>query len=302
MKKAFLSLGKAHWSGGESSSQVNWQFIKYKNSKMPFYFYECYLSGFEKSAQGFGCAWHEELAIEKAFSESWERLWFLIWQPKNNCAGLVTSSNGFASRWTDVDAAKASRAELIERAVLIAAWTSQQGWKNSTCRSFRGKGLLFALKLMGWHSKFYTISSSLGEVKCCLLRHSEYGSIFDSAFLQPGEAVDDKLILSVAKNTVLPRPKKFDNMSDKFPLVATPDDHQRFYACPKNNQAFEFLDEPTANSQTLLIEDSSSILTEVVAQGSDFPVVCYSHNPNWPPMAWGQQTIQGLNQWPHPLA
>lgn len=68
----------------------------------------------------------------KAFAEAYERLWLeIITQdivPLPPEAARPKSSSGFAAGRTDHEARIRARGELVERAVMLEAWSSQQGW------------------------------------------------------------------------------------------------------------------------------------------------------------------------------
>jgi hypothetical protein len=80
-------------------------------------------------------------------------------------------------------------------------------------------------------------------------------------------------------------------------------DHWQFYRNPANMHAFKFLDRECKSKQTShALENSDQIVTQLLHPAGEFPAIAVSYHPDWPPLCWGKQSIQGENQWPHPLA
>ena len=294
-KISFFNSGSTVWKNARYDVTIGWDFTRYTSAFMPFCFFECKMTAFGLVDFGYGCAWSESLAAEKAFSEAWERIWIT---QQNAKSSEKVNSNGFAAGWTTADAVRASRDELTERAILIQAWREQKGWQASRCYSSRGASLLIALRLKGWKSEFFNICSDVGNVRACLLRHKKHGAIFDAAAGSSLNLIDQKLALSVSKNAFLSGVRPISEL----PIVGGPEHHHQFYANAENLAAFQFLRGLNLKTEKVWLGNSDAIETKVIVDSSNMPAVSYSTNKYWPELSWGRQSIKGNNLWPHPLA
>jgi hypothetical protein len=256
------------------------------------------MQGWNFNVSGYGISINEKQAVQKAYGEAWERLWMLLLAANPGSFPQVRSSNGFAAGNQNQSALISSKNELIERAVLLAAWSKKYGWKRST--QIKPKQLLtfFALRLKGWKLNLFDISSSIGTVKACLAIHPEFGTVFDTCFSDNSLQSENKVILSVVKNTFFA--KKVDSFN--LPEVGSPEDHSKFYSDPKNSTAFNFLLDKGSSTQKIELCNIQDIESRLVVSAGVFPAVALSSNNSWPELTWGAQSICGINPWPHPLA
>ncbi len=295
----FLNSGKHDWIGTlKDKSQISWRFSKYSDRLFPFPFYECRMTGWGMESFGFGVSRNETQAVQKSFGEAWERLWLNKLASEDVVRDQIKTSNGFAAGRTDQMALINSKNELIERAVMMKAWSEKTGWVRTKPRSVGNRFLVWGLRLKGWQTSLFDIKSNLGQVKACLIQHSRLGSIFDTSFVSDETTVEEKLLLSVIKNSYFQNPK--DNFD--LPENGGPDDHRDFYSVPKNNDAFVFLKGHGVCEATVKFSNEDRIKSKLVVCAGDFPAVAYSSNASWPAFCWGRHSIGGTNPWPHPLA
>lgn len=297
----FLSAKFADWHDKDGHThKIEWHFSKISTSYFPVQIYECRISGFGFTASGYGTSSVADDALIKSFAEAWERLWFIrLRRIDENFKGIF-SSNGFASGSSNNMALENARQELIERSVLLKAWQSKSGWKKTRSGKLRHKFILFALGLLGWRVNFFSLSHS-PEVSAILGRHQEKGAVFDTSFDSNNACVHEKLLNSLIKSIAL----RIDIPSNyTLPVNGDPDDHNYFYCDPKNLAAFDFLDTAQRDQEeaNISLSDFDKIVSTLLVPSSNFPAVAFAFHPEWPVLDWGQSSIHGENQWPHPLA
>lgn len=279
----------------KAQNNVTWQQKQFSSWEFPLHFFECKIQGFGYTANGYAVDSDAHKAMTKAFAEAWERLWFY----KTNATNKeISSTSGFAAGASNEMAIQNAREELIERAILLKAWSSQSGWRKSKIKLFKSKYIQFALILKGWQLELFEIHSNLGEVKCLFAKHRDRGLIFDSCYSNEGKTSEIKILNSILKNIFLPRLTPLKTLNEK----ALPVDHARYYCDPTNLKAFEFLKKQTHNKFVFELESPDLIETTILHQAGDLPAVAYCQHPTWPKISWGTSSIQGKNPWPHPLA
>ncbi len=294
----FLNLHKSFWvdpGNKDESSNICWKFIRYQDHLSCFPIYQCEMEGWGEKSTGYCYSATDLLSLKKSFAEAWERLWF----QKYNQNKKLISSNGFAAGADSAMAIQKSREELIERQVLLEAWSTRSGWKKMPIKSARSKFLAFGMRLLGWKTTIYNIQSNIGIVKVGLVRHQDFGAYLDTTFCDNESEAEQKIIFSLFKYILIF--KKSGKILDTLDFSA-PEDHLRFYANPKNLRAFDFLDQSSAKrTSSIYIPNVDSICSELIVSAGEFPAVAYSYNPKWKVFCWGQNSIQGVNPWPQPL-
>jgi hypothetical protein len=265
-------------------------------------FFKCELDDGVDKAVGYGHSFLSRRAARKAHSEAWERLYFQKLKTKNL---QVTSTNGFAAHSNTKEAIEISQQELLERYILLKAWSEKKGWRSyqSTSTFSRVLELQFARK--GWKVKFYSIYAQTDKSMFCILtalaQNEKHGTVFDCAFLnyKKPKSIELKILQSLAKNicyieTFPPDPNfNFKNSTE-------PTSHSEFYRDPKNNEAFAFLEQDSA--EVLNIDHYDKIESEILHDLPNSPKVVRSSNTFWPKLTWGINSISGINPYPHPLA
>lgn len=295
----FLNQKKSSVKIFDSYEIIEWEFRQYTDPLLPFSFYECRMRGLGHQVEGYGVARDQIDAVKKSFAEAWERLWFKKVASSENSKELsIESSTGFAAGINATEASASAKGELIERVVMLTAWTNQVGWAVASAQSLRNLTLILAFRFKGWRIRLYDIQSNVGIVKACLAMHKSYGCIFDTSFVYDNANAEYKVLQSVVKNIF------FQNKSDyhDLPFIGNPEDHRLFYANTENSQAFDFLLNPKDDENTVILSDDDKIEICLLHDVGDFPAVAYAKNKFWPQVTWGKQSIQGLNKWPHPLA
>ena len=278
---------------------IEWEFTKFVDSYLSFYFYECRMKGLGETSIGYGTSRNQYNAIQKSFAEAWERLWFKKMTLTEDVEGeVITSSTGFAAGRNQDEAFAAAKGELIERAVMLAAWESQQGWKQRSTTSLRHLALITAYRLKGWRIILFDIVSNTGSVKACLALNKSYGSIFDTCFMFTNEQAETKVMQSVIKNIFFQ--KKIDNYI--LPQIGYPEDHRIFYADVRNAEAFNFMLDSRDSNKSFVLDSVDKVQIQLIHEADNFPAVAYARNTYWPEIKWGAQSIRGKNKWPHPLA
>lgn len=270
---------------------IEWKLTHIRSKLMPFVFLKCEMTGFETSSAGYGVSFEPQLAATKAFCEAWERLCV-----RKFCPGV--SSDGFAAGLNCVDAAKRSREEKIERAVMLTAWREQSGWEQLSVSGLKTKWLGYIFRLKGWKTHFYRLRSNVGTVHACVLTHSQKGAIFDCTFSASEDEWEEKLFLSTLRTVFLPDEESLSSLENE----AQPSAHRRFYRNPTHLEAFEFLKNKNEPLSNIVLPQPERLETTVIVTESNFPAVCRATHPTWPTLTWGKQSIQGKNPWPHPLA
>ncbi|MBC7458266.1 MAG: hypothetical protein H7235_08315 [Bdellovibrionaceae bacterium] len=292
-----MSRKQDFWiDSNEISQKISWSFSKFNESFFPFHFYECKIEGFDQVAFGYSVSKIEINALQKSFAESWERLFLARLNEREQRFANIFSSNGFAAGSDNAMAIKKSKEELIERAVLLAAWSQQKGWASIGPRNLKNRMLILGMFLRGWRTYLYNINSNAGVVKACFICHKSLGVIFDCAF--DNRDSEEKVLLSVAKNSFFQKAQSNANL----PEIGVPEDHRSFYADPKNTDAFQFLKQGDYSSDPVEITNPEQIQSELLVKAGKFPAVAYSSHKDWVQLMWGKQSIQGKNKWPHPLA
>ena len=293
---------------------LTWHFEHVSPGNLGFAFIQCHLEGAGTTTEGQGYALNATVAMRQAFAEAWERLWVIRAANGHiSGVGLVTSSNGFAAGATDDDAIAAARGELIERALLLAAWRSRSGWQpRKKVVGVAARLLAALLRGHGWSLSLFRLDGGqLGSVLAGLARHEQQGAVFDTVYLP--DSMDDgrhmaKLVRSLLRSTLFTAPDH--HTSQAFPLGGKPEDHAFFYRQPSNAAAFAFLDGVIASSGKLTLPEPESLQINLLASAGLTPAVAVATHPTWPTLSWGQHSIdaqtgpnqEGGNPWPHPLA
>lgn len=293
----FLMSRKSLWTDPNGlEAPIVWEFARYTGGLFPFNFYECKISGFNQTAIGHSVDRSNLKAMQKAFAESWERLWLKHLNSSNPAFSQVENSNGFAAGATNSMALEKAKEELLERAVLIQAWQQKMGWKKVRVQRFKNKLLCVGLALNGWKTYMFEVNSSAGNVLTCFIIHKQLGAIFDSCFYS--DLAEEKLLMSLAKNSY------FQKIVDSVKLlsVGIPEDHRQFYSVPANSEAFQFLIKGDFTKAPVKLFDIDKISINLLTPAQNFPAVAYASNPAWDKLTWGTQSIKGINSWPHPLA
>lgn len=274
--------------------EVSWVFKSYVSRFIPFKVFECSLSCNGELSFGFGVGNSDQDAAAKALAEAWER---------RCCYDLakvdktVSSTNGFAAGVTNTQAVELSRNELIERAVMIKAWQSCEGWELIKFDSFFNRLLKIAYRLTGWRIDLFNVHSNIGKIKACLATHRGLGAVFDTSFAADKNKAEEKVFYGIMKNILLAA----SAAQVEFPHVGAPDHHRIFYSNPTNLEAFKFLYDH-ASFSCLNVDFLDKISSHLIYEPGSLPAVAYSRNTCWEDLKWGKQSIGGRNKWPHPLA
>lgn len=277
---------------------IKWNFIQHTERLFPFYFFECEMEAWGRRTSGFSVSNQQGLAAKKSFAEAWERICLLEYAKRKVLPLNIHSSNGFAAGDTNAMAIQNSRNELIERAVVLKAWSEAKGWNPAKISSLKNRLLISAMRLKGWELSFFELKSNLGTVQTCLALHSELGAIFDSTFGASVYEGEEKLLSSIIKNTFF----QISKNGYQMPEVAHPEDHRLFYSDARNIEAFDFLYSENIRDHIIQINNTEATISELIIEAGDFPAVARTSNAYWPQLTWGLQSITGTNKWPHPLA
>ncbi len=295
----FLNKQSCNWHDGINTELISWQLTKYKDIFMPFSFYQCNMTGWGLNTNGFGISANQLESAQKSFAEAWERLWYLKLVNQSMSGLSITSSNGFAAGSSSEMATSNAKNELIERVVMINAWSGQSGWSLANPTLLANKIILMALNLKGWDVKIFNIRSNLGTIKACLAQNVSQGAIFDTTLSLNDSTAEIKVINSVLKNTFFHKTVSSYNL----PEQGGPQDHRLFYSDAKNLKAFKFLAKVrNNNSDLVVVHNFDKIQMHLIQKAGLFPAVAVAINNYWPELKWGTQSVSGINKWPHPLA
>ena len=310
---AFFRKGKLNVKIGDYLTPISWQFERVPLGDLGFAFVVCRLEAGGSRAEGQGYALGAGAAMRQAFAEAWERLWVLrAAQGLVPEIGPVTSSNGFAAGATDAAAQTAARAELIERALLLAAWRSRSGWRPTGPTGIAATLLAKVLRGHGWNLRLFRLNGgSLGAVLAGLACHGELGAVFDTVYLGDSREHSKgaaKLLRSLLRSALLIESDEGDSWT--LPAFGKPEDHARFYRRSENLQAFAFLASSKSAAGILTLPNPEELRTKLLFPAGVMPAVAVASHPSWPPLTWGQQSVgwqdddsqKGGNPWPHPLA
>ena len=292
---------------GTAPSAASWRFQSISDGRLPFHFLRCELTVDGTTAIGQGYHGLLKISMRQALAEAWERLWLTRPQKADQGENAIDypNSNGFAAGATASGAKESSRAELIERAMVLTAWRSMRGWHPYTTSSLFAKLLCSGLRANNWRIRLFELrDTNLGSVVVALAESQRRGAIFDSVFV--GHARDRrhfeaKLLRSITRVTLFNR-SKFHENSGSFPDRGSPQDQASFYAKPVNLTAFKFLDGVYSTSGGTNLANPDDIKTTLLCGVSEMPAVAVSHHVLWPRLTWGKESIEGENPWPHPLA
>jgi hypothetical protein len=261
--------------------------------------------GFGLEAVGHGDGFTRKTAFQRAFAEAWERLWFLrlVGRQLPNVPFFGETTNGFACGGTSEDAIRRSRAEAIERAMLLEAWETMRGWHghrpNLTTLAF-----LSALprRFCEWNWRFFRINSrEFPSTLVLVAQHSKEGTVVDSLCAEPTVHSEAKLILSVLRSVAVEQTPPRRLPVGELPEVGAPQDHGIFYRDTANALAFDFLNNEAAGGM-IALPSPAKLKSVLVIPPSQFPAVAFSFHPDWTVLKWGRHSIRGVNRWPHPLA
>ncbi len=247
------------------------------------------------AAIGYGVGTTLRTASRRAFSEAWER------HVMSNMACFdqsITSSNGFAAHWSKETALRNSLEELVERRMVLRAWSTGRGWNRSGTLDLCARAIVWKAEAQHWRINWYQIQvpAQNHRVLVLLARHKTLGAYFDSASNAPGSARK----LAQGLDLYLNRIERSPSLAE-LPDFATPASHLAFYRNPSNLQAFDFL-ENTSSCETLPDERTKSPPQQsIVSNSPGMPYVARSWNNDWPQLSWGAKS-GGANSWPHPLA
>lgn len=312
---AFFRQGKAIVAMDGTPIPLRWSHQRLHEGNLGFAFVTCDMDAGGVTTEGQGYALSATNAMRQAFAEAWERQW--VWRAAGGVVagvGAVTSSNGFAAGATDEEARVAARGELVERALLLAAWHSRCGWQPRGLTSFAATLWARILKGHGWHLSLFQLDGGpLGSALAGLARHAQLGAVFDTVYLPNSTQrahCEAKLLRSLLRSTLFtPDAAKAPYA---LPLIGKPEDHALFYRQPAHMAAFAFLEDPRSALGRLTLPDPSplALRCKLIFAAGELPAVAAASHPTWAPLTWGQQSIGGLggdgkegsNPWPHPLA
>jgi hypothetical protein len=284
--------------------ELSWKIHSLSGLKLPFNFFSCQMKCGEVITRGTGESVFPKLGMKKAFSESWERLWLLHPSLQSEATLDVNSSNGFAAGATAPEALRRAKDELIERALLLKAWTEMKGWSRYFC-SARSLGFLLAeLKSAGWSFDYFEIQSSMGHRTLFLLaRHSEHGAVVDTQLRNPQspKLTEVKLTLSVMRSIQFLDFVPVVDFSG-LPEKGVPIDHAAFYRNVEHLKAFDFLDSVSKPANVIDLKYTNSVSSLILYSGGEMPAIALATNQNWECLLWGKNSIRGTNPYPHPLA
>lgn len=289
-----------------TAMDLRWSILSVPTGVLPISVVECRLSGLGRTVHGYGDSLFYRGSLTQAFAEAWERLCFDLYKdgPSSGADG-ATSSNGFACGATAREAVEAARSELIERAVLLAAWHSRHGWAKDTPTGFLPRVLASLLESRGWEVSLFRITERrLGLVSCAFGLRPGGGVLFDSCYQRPGmspAAAQTKVLRSLLRSALVQ--EKAPVSPAPLPESGGPQAHRAFYADPAHGAAFDFLRELEDDPQPVELGGYGAVRTSVLDEVADFPRVAVASNHRWPRLAWGRESMQeGGNEWPHPLA
>jgi hypothetical protein len=283
--------------------RLRWETESLLTFDLLFHFYSCKMACDAITVSGSGESIRPSLALKKAFSESWERLWLkhpLLLKKSLN----KNSSNGFAAGPTSEDATKKAEDELLERALFLKAWKDMSGWKIYKTSSRWLSFLTAKAKIEGWRLDYFEIFSKEGDrVLFLLARHQQKGAVADTQLIdfKHPQASEIKLTLSVLRSIHFCTSSSAMTISD-LPAQGGPSDHAQFYKNPDHLKAFQFLENLPKNPKPLILEYKEKIFSTVLYKGGEMPAVAVADNPIWEHLSWGRNSIQGLNSYPHTLA
>lgn len=288
-----------------ANMDLRWSILSVPTGVLPISVVECSLSGLGRTVHGYGDSLFYRGSLTQAFAEAWERLCFEFYRddPSTDPAA-ATSSNGFACGATARDAVEAARAELVERAVLLAAWHDRRGWTRDVPTGYLPRVLASLLESRGWGVSLFRIAEQrLGYVYCAFGMRPG-GVLFDSCYQRPGmspSGAQTKVLRSLLRSAVIQG--KLPASPAPLPESGGPEAHRSFYADPAHAAAFEFLQGLEENAEPVELGGYGAVRTSVLEDVPRFPRVAVASNHRWPRLAWGRESIQeGGNEWPHPLA
>lgn len=292
---------------------LSWTFKKIQLKFKWLQFFECEITDGKISSHGYGHSFFIQRACEKALSESIERLYF---KKQQKLDPTIISSNGFAAAPTEKLARQNAIDELIERQILLLAWSSRQGWHRYELRSPLSKVLKSEIEKFGWRLKIFAITAKIEThltLLCAIAHHEIFGTVFDSNLLH-SRVSEIKLLQSIAKSACYAEIFK-QRESPILPDIGKPNDHAEFYRNPKNDAAFDFLTKEdlglTAHhvpkhklrkAEPIELSGAEETQIETIFDQQTFRYVARANNKNWIPLNWGRQSIFGKNPFPHPLA
>lgn len=301
---SFLRRGAAVYTDqGGGAHEIEWSLADVAIGG-PFRVVTCEMRGFGVSATGVGDSLSARSGAIQAFAEAWERLWFRRLRHRLGRSDLGSSS-GFAAGASAQDACLASKRELVERAVLLAAWSERRGWRHVDGPGLLGRALLSKARRRGWRFSFWALTeATFGIVAVGWGEHPILGIVFDSVFVGPERHLAGRLVKlsrALVRTSLLAAE---DEIAAERPLptVGDPSDHHVFYRDPKNLKAFAFFRDEARDMRDILLPDPASIVTNIIAEPTAFPAVALSKHRDWMPISWGAESIRGINTWPHPLA
>lgn len=288
-----------------------WRFARVQTHFLPIQYMQCRLTALDQEAFGFGEGLTIGQASVSAFAEAWERWWMSFLMSSSQVPTTLTpptvftSSNGFAAGRTSESAREVAKRELIERAFVLKAWKEQKGWGPIQPKSLLARALCASVRASGWDIRLFEISTPAPyRTFCALLMNQRSGAVFDSIAFHQAERASQpevKLIRSTIRSVLcVPGWKAGDSWT--LPESGEPLDHARFYLQQENLAAFEFLNAEQLPETRLSGDLLSGIQSTALVDAGEFPAVAVAWNPEWEALAWGKQSISGLNPWPHPIA
>lgn len=265
--------------------------------KYPISLIRCTIESSIGTSTGYGESFFPKKAIDKSLSEAWERQHLIY--IKNNLPDLRDKtggySNGFAAGKNINESRLRAKFELIERYVFIQAWKNMSGWYAHFLLSSRAKVISKLLAVNNWHCRFFELRANKYVIIAGLAVHKEYGAVFDSTLNLNIKLAEIKIILSLIKGISIR-----EKSNEVGALISDdPNSHGKFYGDPKNLVAFNFLNNATTNSISYDIDEDDFKYIDFKLSPK-MPFVSVAWNEKWPPIQWGDNSISGNNQWPHP--
>lgn len=277
--------------------KVSWSFTELGRSLMPFRYIECHLQVGEISARGYAESIGLKNALVKSLAEAWERFWMMK-QGREGFGNLLTS-NGFAAGADLAHAKSRAEEELIERQWILTAWQSMSGFERVEILPLRVQLARLFFIAEGYNLRFFKVCFHGKSVLAGLATSTTEGAVFDAVFgLEPEKFI--KLSRSLLRAIVIGRSLNPTTTPYQLPEQGHPADHLRFYRCPRNLVAFDFLNARVPKSFDAF--DHRGIQVEEVYTGGLLPAVARAWHPDWIRLSWGKISIQGQNPWPHPIA
>lgn len=291
----FLKRGKCDLPSGEVAS---WSYKDLGSLFLPFKYLECELRVGELRVTGYGESVWIKKAMTKSLAEAWERYWMI--RKARDAGGQSITSNGFAAGADMTMAKSRAREELIERQWVLTAWQMMSNFESIREIPLRGKLAQLAFSAEGFELRFFRICYDGHCVLAGLATSLQEGAVFDAVFgTEPVKF--SKLSRSLLRAVMVGRSVKALTSLNELPQAGSPVDHLRFYRCPNNLPAFDFL-KTEPSSQADLKFSLEEVQVEEVFAGGVLPAVARAWHPQWVKLSWGSLSIQGVNPWPHPIA